>query len=173
MGVQMSPLFKPPIGEHLTIFRRDPGELLGTFSEHTILLDDEHWPSVEHYYQAMQFDETYLQERIRQAPTPREAVKIGEPGFPKKLLKKLWQKQRADWVRLKSVYMTRALYTKCKAYDEVAQRLLETGDVHLLETSQYDYYWGCGRDQRGKNMYGQVLMNIRERLRSENAEGPD
>lgn len=173
MGFKMSPLFKPPLGEHMTIFRRDPGELLGTFSEHSILLDNEYWPSVEHYYQAMQFEEADLQDRIRQAPTPKEAVKIGDPGFPMKLLNKLWQKPRADWARLRSIYMTRALYIKCKAYDEVAQRLLETGDVHLLETSQYDYYWGCGRDQRGENMYGQVLMNIRERLRSENAEGSE
>ena len=31
----------------------------------------------------------------------------------------------------------------------------------------YDCYWGCGRDTRGLNTYGKVLMNVRARLRKE------
>jgi ribA/ribD-fused uncharacterized protein len=63
--------------------------------------------------------------------------------------------------------MTRAVYTKCRAHPEVAERLLATGDAKLVENSQYDYFWGCGRDRRGHNTYGKVLMDVRSRLREE------
>jgi predicted NAD-dependent protein-ADP-ribosyltransferase YbiA (DUF1768 family) len=43
----------------------------------------------------------------------------------------------------------------------------------LVESSNYDYFWGCGRDRRGENMYGKVLMNVREKLREELQEGSD
>jgi len=43
--------------------------------------------------------------------------------------------------------------------------LLSTGDEQIIENSPIDYYWGCGADGSGKNMLGQVLMEIREILR--------
>ena len=49
----------------------------------------------------------------------------------------------------------------------IAEALLATGDTHLIENNNYDYFWGCGRDRRGENMYGKVLMNVREKLREE------
>jgi ribA/ribD-fused uncharacterized protein len=63
--------------------------------------------------------------------------------------------------------MTRAVYTKCKTYDDIAGLLLSTGTQRLVENSQYDYFWGCGRDRRGENMYGQILMNVRDKLMQE------
>jgi ribA/ribD-fused uncharacterized protein len=68
---------------------------------------------------------------------------------------------------LRQVLMTRAIYTKCKTYPEIAERLLETGDKKLVENSAYDYFWGCGRDRRTENTYGKVMMNVREKLRKE------
>jgi ribA/ribD-fused uncharacterized protein len=82
------------------------------------------------------------------------------------------RRKRVVWaadVSLKSagVVMTRATYTKCRTHTEIAQRLLETGDRTLVETSQYDYFWGLGRDQRGSNVYGAVLMDVRKKLHDE------
>jgi hypothetical protein len=65
--------------------------------------------------------------------------------------------------------MTRAFYLKCRTHPEAAEALLATGERPILETSQYDYFWGCGRDLRGENAYGQVLMAVRQRLREEQA----
>ena len=65
--------------------------------------------------------------------------------------------------------MTRGTYIKCRTHPEVAAALLATGDLLIIETSQYDYYWGCGRDLRGDNVYGKVLMNVRTQLRKEAA----
>lgn len=68
---------------------------------------------------------------------------------------------------MKVVFLTRALYTKCRTYPEISDKLLQTKQQKLVENSLYDYYWGCGRDRRGENMYGQVLMNVRNKLAEE------
>ena len=66
--------------------------------------------------------------------------------------------------------MTRAVYIKCRTHEEVAAALLATGDQQIVESSQYDYYWGCGRDGRGHNAFGKVLMAVRDKLKQE--QGP-
>ena len=63
--------------------------------------------------------------------------------------------------------MTRGIYIRCRTYPHLAEQLLATGDRHLVENSQYDYYWGCGRDRRGNNAYGKVLMKVRAKLLEE------
>ncbi len=135
--------------------RSDVNEELSTFSKHAIELEGKVWPSVEHYYQAMKFENEAYQEKIRHAEHPKQARKLGRSRF---------KRIRRDWKKLKRIYMTRALYTKCQMHAEVKERLLATDDSRLVESSQYDYYWGCGRDRRGLNTYGQVLMDVRKKL---------
>ncbi len=145
-----------------TIFlsRKDPYNPLSTYSKHEFELEDKIWPSAEHYYQAMKFDDENYREKIRQAPHPEKANKLGNG------LLKRWS-YRKDWKDIQVTIMTRALYTKSKAYLEVQQALLDTGDQTIKESSLYDYFWGVGRDRRGKNMYGKVLENIRAKLLEE------
>lgn len=125
------------------------------FNLKSFLLDGEVWPSVEHYYQSMKFDDEQTKNKIRSAETPELAQKLGKPWFKRK---------RKDWHKIQTTVMTRALYTQCKSYNEIAGALLETGDKQIIENSQFDYFWGCGRDNRGDNHYGKVLMNIRAKL---------
>lgn len=129
---------------------------LSACSRHGIELDGARWPSVEHYYQGMKFDDAALREAIRCAAHPFDA---------RKLAKKNRRKVRRDWGARKITIMTRGLYVKSRTHEAVAAALLATGDATIVETSQYDYFWGCGRDQRGDNNYGKVLMNVRAKLR--------
>ncbi|WP_101757367.1 NADAR family protein [Oceanicoccus sp. KOV_DT_Chl] len=138
--------------------RADVSNVLGTFSRHNFQLEGKLWPSVEHYFQAMKFQDESVQEQIRLAAHPKQARKMGRSRF---------KKLRADWKRVKTTVMTRAVYTKCRTYPEIAEELLATDNRKLVENSQYDYYWGCGRDRRGDNQYGVVLMNVREKLLQE------
>ena len=130
------------------------------FAPYGVALEDRWWRTVEHYFQAMKFIETNPEhaELIRQATHPKQARKLGRQK--RKGLRK-------DWAKVKRVVMTRGVYTKCRTYSEVAEALLQTGDAKIFEASQYDYYWGCGRDRRAENMYGQVLMDVRAKLVSE------
>ncbi len=138
--------------------RSDVNESLSSYSRHGFFLDDADWPSVEHYFQAMKFDEESDREFVRSAVHPRQASRRGRSRR---------RRVRADWKQVRRVVMTRAVYIKCRTHAEVAERLLETGDARLVERNAYDYFWGCGRDRRGENTYGQVLMDVRERLREE------
>ena len=141
--------------------RTDPEEPLSACSRHGFNLDGEDWPSVEHYYQAMKFDDAELRSQIRQALDPAAAAKLGRRNK---------RRARADWESVRRVMMTRAVYIKCRTFPVIAERLLATGSRPIIENSQYDYYWGCGRDMRGHNTYGRVLMEVREKLRELNSD---
>jgi ribA/ribD-fused uncharacterized protein len=151
-------LFEPDNTERVILSRLDATHPLAAYSKHGFELDGAEWPSVEHYYQAMKFEDADYREQIRTARHPADATMLG---------KSKKHGRRKDWDRVKETFMTRATYIKCRTHPEVAQALLATGDTPIMETSQYDYYWGCGRDLRGKNVYGEVLMNVRQQLRKE------
>lgn len=135
--------------------RTDTNEDFGSYSLHPFMLEGKEWPTVEHYFQAMKFEDESYQESIRLSDSPKKARKLGRRRF---------RKLRPNWKKVKQVYMTRAVYTKCCSYPDIAEKLLATGNTRLVENALYDYYWGCGRDRRGENMYGQVLMNVRKKL---------
>ncbi|MGR6872728.1 NADAR family protein [Pseudomonas sp. HK3] len=138
--------------------RHDEHELLGSASLHPFILDEKEWPTAEHYYQAMLFDNESLKDQIRSQHNAKSVVAFTKWRF--------FQKKKG-WKKLRQVLMTRAIYTKCKTYPEVAERLLATGDKTLVENSAYDYFWGCGRDRRADNTYGKVMMNVRKKIKDE------
>lgn len=145
----------------LTLTRIDPNNPLASYSRHAFELEGYEWPSVEHYYQAMKFDDAEYAEQIRLAPHPADATKLGKSKKHDK---------RKDWDRVKVTVMTRGSYIKCRTYPEIAQILLDTGEVDIADVTQYDYFWGSGRDMRGNNAFGKILMEIRDKLREERAQ---
>lgn len=146
--------------EHDKVYvsRTDVHNPLASYSRFGFELDNADWPSLEHYYQGMKFEDAEIQEQIRTAPNPAAA---------EKLAKKHKRKIRRDWKALKQTYMTRGVYIKCRTHPGVSEVLLKTGDLNIIENSQFDYYWGCGRDGRGDNVYGKVLMEVRDKIKSE------
>lgn len=142
----------------LLMSMKDANHLLASYSRHEFELDGGSWPSVEHYFQAMRFEDQALREAIRAADHPDHA---------RKLAHKRRRKARKDWAALQITYMTRGVYVKARTHPDVAEYLLGTGEQPIVETSQYDYFWGCGRDTRGHNHFGRVLMAVRARLLEE------
>lgn len=153
----MAGLFAEEDEDTLYFSRLDIDEDFGSFSDHPIVLDDGAWPTAEHYFQAAKFVDSAYRDRIRQAVDAEAAQKLGKRQWLKKTV--------ADWKKLQTVYMTRAMYTKFRTYPALADKLLATAERKLMENSQYDYFWGCGRDRRGQNQFGHVLMNVRTRIR--------
>ncbi len=148
----------PQAENSIFLSRTDPHEPLAAYSRHGFDLDGCHWPSVEHYFQGMKFEDEAYRQRVRLAEHPGQARKLGRTRF---------KRVREDWKKIRRVVMTRAVYTKCRTHSDVAAALLETGDLLLVENSAYDYFWGCGRDRRGRNTYGRVLMDVRAKLLEE------
>ena len=126
------------------------------FSAHGFELDGEYWPTTEHYFQAQKFPGTPQVDLIRQAKTPKDAAKMGrDRSHP----------LRPDWEQVKDDIMGKAVLRKFETHGDIRETLLAT-DESIVENSPIDYYWGCGKDGSGKNMLGQILMEVREILRS-------
>jgi hypothetical protein len=138
--------------------RSDVDHPLSSYSKLEFELDGAQWPSVEHYYQGMKFEEGELRESIRSADHPENAAKIAKANKGK---------VREDWAQIREVMMTRAVYIKCRTHESVTNALLAIDEQEIVESSQYDYFWGCGRDGRGQNAFGKVLMAVREKLKEE------
>ena len=151
-------LFSVSDSNVIYVSRYDENDVLSSYSAYGFELEDKYWPTVEHYYQAMKYVDNDYQEEIRASDSAEMANKL---GHDKK------QKRTKDWKKNRMLMMIRAIYTKCKTYPEIAEKLIETGNDMLMENSQYDYFWGCGRDKLGKNTYGKVLINVRNKLKEE------
>ena len=131
------------------------------FSSHGFELDGEYWPTTEHYFQAQKFPKTAHCDQIRQAKTPKDAAKMGRDRT---------RPLRTDWEQVKDDIMGKAVLRKFETHLEIREILLATGDEEIVENSPIDYYWGCGKDGSGKNMLGQILMEVREILRQRTPE---
>ena len=125
-------------------------------SSRSILLEDVEWKSAEHYVCSKIAGNTRLAKQISEADSAEEANRLIKPWYRMKV---------KGWKNMRRLYMTRALYTAVQMYADVREYLLATDDQLIAESSQYDHYWGVGRDWRGENMLGHVWMDIRKKLR--------
>lgn len=125
------------------------------FAAFSIYLDQQHWPTVEHYFQAQKFFDNSYQQKIRQAKTPMLAATLGRDRK---------QKLRKDWESVKVQVMRKALIAKFQQHQNLAALLINTGDAKLIEHTENDAYWADGGDGKGKNMLGRLLVEVRQML---------
>jgi ribA/ribD-fused uncharacterized protein len=137
----------------------DPYGCFSNFSSHSIRLDGQFWPTVEHYYQAQKFVGTRdanLTAVIQVAPTALQAAELGRDCS---------RQLRPDWEQVKNQVMAKAVLSKFLIHADIQATLLETGTAELVEDSPTDYYWGCGQDRSGQNHLGKILMHVRTEIR--------
>jgi len=128
------------------------------FSRHRIHLKGKNWPTTEHYFQAQKFAGEPDEEDIRKAAKPSLAASMGRDR--KRPL-------RRDWEKVKDNIMREAVLAKFTQHEDLRPILLGTGDARLVEHTVNDSYWGDGGDGSGRNRLGEILMSVREELRSE------
>jgi N-glycosidase YbiA len=112
--------------------------------------------TAEHYFQAQKFEDRAHRRRIRNAKSPMVAARLGRDRK---------QKLRRDWESVKVEVMRRAVRAKFQQHDDLRDLLLGTGEAKIVEHTENDAYWGDGGDGSGKNMLGQILMEVRSELR--------
>ena len=126
------------------------------FAFYPIRMGKKTWPTSEHYFQAMKFKDKSEQEEIRKAKSPMLAARMGRDRK---------RKLRRDWESAKVNVMREAVLAKFTQHEELQQLLLATGEAKIIEHTANDNYWGDGGDGKGRNMLGQILMNVRKKLR--------
>ncbi|WP_082979751.1 NADAR family protein [Labrys sp. WJW] len=127
---------------------------LSNFYECNICLEDKIWLTVEHYFQSMKFLDKDYQNTIRLAPSAKEAKILG---------KSRKYAIHDDWDIRRISIMETAL--KAKFSDPILRKkLIDTYPKFLIESSMFDYFWGSGKNGKGKNVLGNMLINLREEL---------
>ena len=113
------------------------------------------YTSSESAYQAQKTDDIEWQEKIRLAPTPKEAKKLGA----KCPLKPYWN-------NIRIIHMNNILNIKFDN-EELRQKLIDTKDSVLIEGNYWhDNFFGscncekCGN--KGANVLGTLLMLVRD-----------
>ena len=134
------------------------------FAPYPIKLKGKIWPTSEHYFQAQKFAGTEHAEAIRQTRSPMIAARMGRDR--KKPV-------RRDWEAVKEDVMREAVRAKFTQHPELLSLLLATGDAQLVEHTTKDSYWADGGDGSGKNMLGQILMQLRDQLRQDGCAGSE
>lgn len=147
----------PPSAPIRSYGANDEYGCFSNFSPHPVRMDGRLWPTVEHYFQAQKFAGTAREEEIRRAASPAQAKQLGNDRSAP---------LRRDWESVKDQVMRDALLAKFRQHDELRRILVSTGDARLIEDTDQDRYWGDGDDGRGRNRLGQLLMEVREALRS-------
>ncbi|WP_190295392.1 NADAR family protein [Mucilaginibacter rubeus] len=135
-----------------------PSEPYGEFSNFysmPIILLNEIWPTAEHYFQSMKFEDVNLWDRIKATKSPWEAVDQAS---------NLGSKLRSDWEEVKDSVMLKAVKAKFFQHNELKKILVETGDATIIYHNSADDYWADKGDGAGKNMLGQILMRVRAQL---------
>lgn len=125
------------------------------FAAFPIALGGARWPTSEHYFQAQKFEDARYRETIRKANTPMIAARLGRERK---------QKLRRDWESVKVSVMRQALHAKFTQHESLRTLLLSTDEAKLIEHTDNDAYWGDGGDGSGRNMLGQLLMELRAAL---------
>lgn len=117
------------------------------------------WPTSEHAYQASHFFDTApeLVEAIFEARSAHEAYKIAKSNA---------DKVPENWNEIKIGIMTEIIRAKCEQNPYVKGKLLDSGDLDIIEDSPKDGFWGWGKNRDGRNELGKIWMRLRDELRS-------
>ncbi|MCE8163028.1 MAG: DUF1768 domain-containing protein [Candidatus Moeniiplasma glomeromycotorum] len=139
------------------------------------------WKTSEHLFQAAGFrDRKEIVERFRKLTSARAAFNLKqELSRERKRLtdgKSGWHgtgsgSWEGDGSNAKKIEVMRLIVEqKFRQHEKLKKMLLETGAKEIIEESPYDNCWGNARG--GKNWLGKILVEIREKLRTEEKNNP-
>ncbi|WP_075187693.1 GTP cyclohydrolase II RibA [Teredinibacter haidensis] len=128
------------------------------FSPHAVYLNGKIWTTAEHFYQAQKFNDLALQEQVRCAASPILA---------KQSAKRLEEQHcELNWRNIKDDVMWQAITAKFTQHPELKALLLSTQQCHIAEHTPNDNYWGDAENGTGLNRLGELLMQLRTELRT-------
>jgi ribA/ribD-fused uncharacterized protein len=136
--------------------------VFSNFSRGVFKFRGKDYPTAEHAFQAMKFRDTdpeWAEEIRTQKPVKAsQAFKMGRDTTH--TMDPNWNKNRIkimrEVVKAKFTDPRRSLFNK---------RLVDSGDRKLVERADHDSFWGDGKDRKGHNNLGKLLMKLRSELK--------
>jgi ribA/ribD-fused uncharacterized protein len=144
-------------GESIKFYNRgEPYYEFTNFYPAAVIIDEQRWPSTEHYFQAQKFVGTPYLDIVRGLPSAREAFQLSRNPM-------VSQWRRSDWDAVKDDIMLKALRCKFAQHTDLMNLLWETGEKEIIEHTTNDSYWADGGGPgRGLNKLGKLLMQVRD-----------
>lgn len=132
--------------------------VLSNFSSFVVSWKGRRWQTSEHAYQAAHFIDTApdLYEKIFKANSAHEAYKIAKSNA---------NKAPKNWNDIKIALMEEIVRLKLEQNPYIKKKLLQTGDLLLVEDSPKDSFWGWGEDRKGRNELGKIWMKLRDEIK--------
>lgn len=130
-------------------------KFLSNFSPDPVRYQGSIYKTSEHAYQAAKTSSIEWHTNIKEAPTPQSAKFMGRrcPMKP-------------NWDDIKVGVMLDIVRAKF-SIERLSFYLLQTGDAVLEEGNNWqDTFWGVDYKLGGHNILGQILMHVREELRT-------
>lgn len=124
----------------------------------------------EIYYHNLRFSNNEAAFQAQKTTCPRERRRfcspyLSNPSDAKRLGRTI--SLRYDWEAVKLQYMYEICMSKFMQHPVLAAKLIATGNAILMEENTWgDRYWGVVNGS-GRNLLGQILMDIRTKLRLE------
>ena len=140
----------------ITSERRNQLYGLSVYSEHQVTVAHKRWPSLAHFYNAMKFEGTRLEDRIRAISSPEEVPYVAyqyRDGVVK------------GWAEKRDRIMMQGLRAKFDQHPELAELLAGTSRS-LVFHSEEDSYYGDGGDGSGQNRLGTLLEELRSEFQT-------
>jgi ribA/ribD-fused uncharacterized protein len=125
---------------------------LSNYHVSPVIYEGVEYGSSEAAYQSAKCDDLYIKSQFQKL-TPLQSKQYSKTIPLKK-----------GWDNIKKGIMYQVLVSKFTLTPELSQQLIETGDKYIEETNYWgDTYWGVC-EGRGKNILGELLMQIRKEL---------
>ncbi len=109
----------------------------------------------EHAYQYAKFSDSEIKEKILSARSGYEAKKIASENAHKVL---------ENWQDISIQTMEGILRKKLEQHPHIKDKLMETRDREIIESSPTDAFWGWGPEKTGSNHHGKIWMKLRVEL---------
>ena len=140
---------------------------LGNMAAFPIDYQSEHWNTSEALFQAMRFENEEIRQIIRSQASPM-AAKMKAKGSKHLMVIEPCSPQDVENMRV-------CLELKFSQHPAIRQQLIRTGDHDLVEDignrrGARHLFWGAHRQNDewiGTNTMGKLLMELREKLKSE------
>ena len=157
-------------GDLVKFFRK--ASPLSNFHHSPIKIDNTEYHSVEQYYQcqkAKEFDDDAAAGKIMKSRTPFQCFKYGQT---------IDNFDQAKWRSKCDAVMKKGLEAKFTSCEKLCNFLLSTDKKVIAECNGNDTYWSIGYFQnnpcsddkskwKGQNKLGYILMEVRDKLRTQ------